>query len=145
MPLTLLHRIAATILACALFVIVLRLIRRKHLDTALSVWWIAAGLAIIALAWCDKTLKLLALRMALEVSSVILVTGILFLLITCLHMSASITKLSQQIRQIGQVMALNNIQKSRKHLTNKQTDQKPEQNSKSNCIYQNKNAINERK
>ena len=139
MSLTLLHKIVATVLGCAFFIIVLRLVRRKRLDTALSVWWIAASLVIIALAWCDKSLRLLALRMALEISSVMLVSGIFYLLFTCLHMSASITRLSQQIRQIGQVIALNNIQKSRKRLTNKQTDQKPEHNSKSNCVCQNKN------
>jgi hypothetical protein len=137
MPLTLLHKIAATILACVLFIIVLRLVRRKRLDTALSVWWIATSLAIIALAWSDRPLRLLALRMTLEVSSVILVSGILFLLFTCLHMSASITKLSQQIRQIGQVMALNNIQKPVNCRTNEEADQKPEQNPKSDCATQN--------
>jgi len=137
MPLTILHKIAATILACVLFIIVLRLIRRKRLDTALSVWWITAGSAIIVLAWCDKLLRSLASRMGLEVSSVILVGGILFLLFTCLHMSASITKLSQQIRQIGQVIALNNVKKPHNHKENNQLNQRQKIKRQKNCTCQN--------
>lgn len=134
MPLSLLHRIAATILGCVLFVIVLRLTHRKRLDTALSVWWMVAGLIIIFLAWCDKALRLVAVRMTLEVSSIILVGGILFLLFTCLHMSASITRLSQQIRQISQSIALNNAKKPDGNKHTESSNLKTEQNVKVNRI-----------
>ena len=109
MPLALTHKIIATIVGGLFFIIVLRLIRRRRLAVSLSIWWMIAGLMIIVLAWSDRLLRSLASHIALELSSVLLIGGMMFLLFTCLHMSVSITKLSQQIRQICQVIALNNV------------------------------------
>jgi len=115
-PLTLTHRIIASIVGGLLLILVLRLIRRRRLDTALSVWWIAAGIGIIVLAWCDGPLMSLATKAGFsEIRSLLLVAGLLFVLFTCLHMSATITRLSSQVRKIGQAVALKCYGPPKKH------------------------------
>ncbi len=135
-PLTLSQRLFATFVGLALAIFVLRLVRRQRLDIALSVWWALASAGIIVFAWFDRPIIALAARISLKMSSVLLVSGNLFILFTCLHISSVITRLSQQNRRIAQNITVNSANRLEQHLAHTQSSLASKAVLGDRCIYE---------
>jgi hypothetical protein len=111
--LTCTHKIVATVIGLGLFILVLYYIRSRKLDAAFSIWWILTSVFILLIAWCDRFLMYVALRFGFsEIRSLVLTIGILFSIVSCLHISVFITVLARQIKDIGQELTLKHVVKA---------------------------------
>lgn len=110
--LTITHRIVATVVGLGLFTLVLYYIRNRKLDAAFSIWWVLTSATILLIAWCDRVLICIAIKFGFsEIRSLILTIGVLFSMLSSLHISVFITVLARQIKDIGQELTLKHIVK----------------------------------
>lgn len=110
---TLHQRIFALIIGIGIFVMILEMVRRRKLEEEYSILWLIIGLGIIVLVlWQDLLEWLTHLIGAMAQTTTIFIFGLVILVLINLHFSVKITKLSRQVKELGQQIAiLKNIKK----------------------------------
>jgi hypothetical protein len=93
--------------ALVLMVTVLELVRRRRLVEEYSLLWLATALALLVLAGSRGLLDLLARAMGIFYPpSALIVVGFGFLLVTALHFSAVVSRLTRENRTLAQELAI---------------------------------------
>ncbi|OGW36944.1 MAG: hypothetical protein A2Y97_12660 [Nitrospirae bacterium RBG_13_39_12] len=112
---TLHQKIFALFVGIGVFVVILEMVRSKKLEEEYSFLWLIVGLGIVVLVLWEGLLKWLTdLIGATAQTTTIFIFGLVILILINLHFSIKITKLSKQVKEITQLVAIlriNDIEK----------------------------------
>ena len=87
--------------------VVVELVRRRKLREEYSwLWLLTGGMIILLVVWYDLLVSLTALIGAIAPTTTLFIFGLLFLMLISLHYSIQISRLSHQVKEMGQQMAL---------------------------------------
>lgn len=87
--------------------VVLELVRRRHLSEGYSLLWLATGIAMLIVGiWRDLLHELARLVGIYDPSNLLFLLAALFLLFIQLHLSTVITTLTRENKEIAQQLAL---------------------------------------
>ena len=101
------QKIFAIIASLLIVLLVVELVRRRKLREEYSWLWLLTGGSIILLVgWYDLLLFVTHLIGAIVPTTTLFIFGLLFLMLISLHYSIQISKLSQQVREMAQQLAM---------------------------------------
>ena len=87
--------------------VILELVRRRHLREEYSLLWLATAVAMLVLGLWREPLHILAPAVGIDYPpNLLFLLAVLFLLFIQLHLSTVITKLTQENKEIAQQVAL---------------------------------------
>ena len=99
------HFYTAVILSVILFSVIIDLVRRKLLRIEYSWMWMLAGAAILALI-STGLLEMAAVLIGARVPQALFFAGVSFLTMIALHYSVAISKLTNQVKNLSQELAV---------------------------------------
>ncbi|MCX5867838.1 MAG: DUF2304 domain-containing protein [Proteobacteria bacterium] len=101
------QKIFAMIVAIALFIYIIDLVRRKKLRIEYSYLWMITGIVIMIVAvWHDFLLWISRLIGAVWPTSTLFLLALIFLTAICIHFSVRLSLLSDQVQILSQEIAL---------------------------------------
>jgi hypothetical protein len=101
------QKIFAIIASILLMLLVVELVRRRKLREEYSwLWLLTGGIIILLVVWYDLLLFITHLIGAIAPTTTLFIFGLLFLILISLHYSIQISKLSQQVREMAQQLAI---------------------------------------
>ena len=101
------QKIFAIIASILIMLIVVELVRRRRLREEYSwLWLLTGGIIILLVVWYDLLVFLTHLIGAIAPTTTLFIFGLLFLMLISLHYSIQISKLSQQVREMAQQLAM---------------------------------------
>ncbi len=101
------QKIFAVIASFLIMAIVIELVRRRKLREEYSWLWLLTGAVIVVLViWYDLLVIVTRLIGAIAPTTTLFIFGLLFLMLISLHYSIQISKLSYQVKEMGQQLAL---------------------------------------
>lgn len=104
---TLQQKIFALIIGAGLFLIILEMVRRRRLAEEYSFLWLGTGFGIVVLVlWYDLLERLTRLIGAVAPTTTLFIFGFIFLILINLHYSVKITRLSVQVKDLAQKLAI---------------------------------------
>ena len=120
MPIT--QKIFAVVISLAILIIIVELVRQRKLREEYSWLWILTGFTIIILSlWYNLLVFVTHLIGAVLPTSTLFIFGLLFLVFISIHFSVKISKLSNQVKNLSQKLAILNY-----HLEDAKADKKSE-------------------
>ena len=100
-------RIIAIVFCIFLVAYVFELVRRKHLNEEYSVGWLVTGTLMLILSISEDLLMWISdLVGATLFTSTLFFSGLVFLMIICLHFSIRISALTNQVRTLTQHLGI---------------------------------------
>lgn len=109
------QQIMSFIIAIGIFVIIIDLVRRRKLREEYSWLWLLTGMLLIILTlWYDSLVWLTHLIGAIAPTSTLFFFAIIFLILVCVQFSIRISKLTNQVKDLAQEIALLSISKKLK-------------------------------
>lgn len=104
---TLHQKIFALFLGIGILAVILEMVRRKRLGEEYSFLWLLVGVGIVILVlWQGLLERVTHLIGAVAPTTTIFIFGIVILVLINLHFSVKITKLSRQVKDLTQQIAL---------------------------------------
>jgi hypothetical protein len=101
------QKIFAIIASILLMLLVVELVRRRRLREEYSwLWLLTGGVIILLVVWYDLLLFVTHLIGAVAPTTTLFIFGLLFLMLISLHYSIQISKLSHQVKEMAQQLAL---------------------------------------
>lgn len=101
------QKVFALVVGIGIFVVILEMVRRRRLGEEYSFLWLIVGIGIVILVlWQDLLGWLTRLIGAVAPTTTIFIFGIIILVLINLHFSVKITKLSRQVKELTQQIAL---------------------------------------
>ena len=101
------QKFVAILLAIGLIVLIFELVRRKKLREEYSWLWMLTGVVIFVLAaWYDLLFLITRLIGAVLTTSTIFFFGLFFLILINLYFSVKLSKLSDQVKELTQKLAI---------------------------------------
>ena len=101
------QKIFAIIASVLIMLLVVELVRRRRLREEYSwLWLLTGGVIILLVAWYDLLLWITHLIGAVAPTTTLFIFSTLFLMLISLHYSIQISKLSHQVKEMGQQLAL---------------------------------------
>jgi hypothetical protein len=101
------QRIFALIIGVGIFVMILEMVRRRKLEEEYSFLWLIIGLGIVVLVLWQNFLEWLThLIGAVAPTTTIFIFGLVIMVMINLHFSVKITKLSRQVKELAQEIAI---------------------------------------
>ncbi len=101
------QKIFALFLGIGIFVVIVEMVRRRRLGEEYSFLWLIIGVGIVILVlWQGLLERLTYLIGAVAPTTTIFIFGIVILVLINLHFSVKITKLSKQVKNLTQQIAL---------------------------------------
>jgi len=101
------QKIFAVVASFLIMAVVVELVRRRKLREEYSWLWLLTGAVIIVLVmWYDLLVAITRLIGAIAPTTTLFIFGLLFLMLISLHYSIQISKLSYQVKEMGQQLAL---------------------------------------
>ncbi|MDA0692889.1 MAG: DUF2304 domain-containing protein [Nitrospinae bacterium] len=105
-------RIIAIIICIFLLAYVFELVRRKHLNEEYSLGWLVTGTLMLILSISEDLLMWVSnLVGATLFTSTLFFSGLVFLMIICLHFSIRISALTNQVRTLTQHLGILDYEK----------------------------------
>jgi|WetSurSiteA1Bulk_404760.scaffolds.fasta_scaffold03586_2 hypothetical protein len=104
---TLHQRIFALLIGIGIFVAIIEMVRRRKLGEEYSFLWLTIGIGIVVLVlWQDLLQWLTHLIGAIAQTTTIFIFGLVIVILINLHYSVKITKLSRQVKELAQQIAI---------------------------------------
>lgn len=104
---TLHQRIFALVIGIGIFVAIIEMVRRRKLGEEYSFLWLIIGIGIVVLVlWQDLLEWLTHLIGAIAQTTTIFIFGFVIIILINLHYSVKITKLSRQVKELAQQIAI---------------------------------------
>jgi hypothetical protein len=101
------QKVFAIIASFLIMAIVVELVRRRKLREEYSwLWLITGGVIVFLVIWYELLVFLTHLIGAVAPTTTLFIFGLLFFMIISLHYSIEITKLSRQVKEMAQQIAL---------------------------------------
>ena len=102
-------------MAVVFLVIVIDLARRKKLRVEYSILWSLIAVVIVLLVfWYDFLLYITKMIGAVLPTTTLFIFGLMFLLFLNLHFSVKLSEISEQVKNLGQEVALLTVRKGTK-------------------------------
>lgn len=102
----------ALIIGAGLFLVIIEMVRRRKLAEEYSFLWLMTGLGIIVLVlWYDLLEWLTQFIGAVAPTTTLFIFGFVFLILINLHFSVKITKLTEQVKDLAQKLAIHEKEK----------------------------------
>lgn len=100
-------KIMAGLIGVSLFIIIIELVRRRKLREEYAWLWLLTGLVIVILSfWYGLLVYIGDLLGGILPSAVLFLFALLFLLLIALHQSIKISRLTDQVTQLTQELAI---------------------------------------
>ncbi len=104
---TIQQRVMAILIACAIFVVILELVRKRKLREEYSWLWLLTGAGLILLTVRYDLLVIVSRIIGAALpTSTLFFFGLIFLMLVCLQFSIRISKLTDQVKNLTQEIAL---------------------------------------
>jgi hypothetical protein len=101
------QKIFAVIASVLIMLLVVELVRRRKLREEYSwLWMVTGGIIILLVVWYDLLVSITHLIGAIAPTTTLFIFGLLFLMLISLHYSIQISKLSHQVKEMAQQLAL---------------------------------------
>jgi len=101
------QKIFAVVASFLIMAVVVELVRRRKLREEYSWLWLLTGAIIVVLViWYDLLVAVTRLIGAIAPTTTLFIFGLLFLMLISLHYSIQISKLSYQVKELAQQLAL---------------------------------------
>ena len=101
------QKVFAIIASILLMLLVVELVRRRRLREEYSwLWLLTGGVIILLVVWYDLLVFVTRLIGAIVPTTTLFIFGLLFLMLISLHYSIQISKLSHQLKEMAQQLAL---------------------------------------
>ena len=101
------QKIFAIVASVLIMFIVVELVRRRKLREEYSwLWLLTGGVIILLVAWYDLLIFITHLIGAVAPTTTLFIFGLLFLMLISLHYSIQISKLSHQVKEMAQQLAI---------------------------------------
>ena len=101
------QKVFAVVASFLLMALVIELVRRRKLREEYSwLWLLTGGVIILLVVWYDLLLWITRLIGAVAPTTTVFIFSTLFLMLISLHYSIQISKLSHQVKEMGQQLAL---------------------------------------
>jgi len=101
------QRIFALVMGIGIFVAIIEMVRRRKLGEEYSFLWLIIGIGIVVLVlWQDLLEWLTHLIGAIAQTTTIFIFGFVIVILINLHYSVKITKLSRQVKELAQQIAI---------------------------------------
>jgi hypothetical protein len=101
------QKIFAIVASILIMLFVVELVRRRKLREEYSwLWLLTGGIIILLVVWYDLLVIVTRLIGAVAPTTTLFIFGLLFLMLISLHYSIQISKLSQQVKEMAQQLAL---------------------------------------
>jgi len=101
------QKIFAIIVSVLIMLLVVELVRRRRLREEYSwLWLLTGGIIILLVVWYDLLVFITHLIGAVAPTTTLFIFGLLFLMLISLHYSIQISKLSHQVKEMAQQLAL---------------------------------------
>ena len=101
------QKVFAILASFLIMAVVVELVRRRKLREEYSwLWLVTGGLIILLVIWYDLLVSLTSLIGAVAPTTTLFIFGLLFLMLISLHYSIRISKLSHQVKELGQQLTL---------------------------------------
>jgi len=101
------QKIFAVVVSIMIMMVVVELVRRRRLREEYSWLWLLTGAVIVLLViWYDLLVIITHFIGAVAPTTTLFIFGLLFLMLISLHYSIQISKLSHQVKEMGQQLAL---------------------------------------
>ena len=101
------QKIFAIVASILIMLVVVELVRRRKLREEYSwLWLLTGGIIILLVGWYDLPLFVTHLIGAIAPTTTLFIFGLLFLMLISLHYSIQISKLSHQVKEMAQQLAL---------------------------------------
>lgn len=101
------QKIASTLVALGMVIIVLYLVRKRHLREEFTLIWLGCAFAMIGAVWLYPLLVFITdLIGAVSPTTTLFLFGFIFVLLICLHLSTTLSKLKTQMKDLAQKVAL---------------------------------------
>lgn len=116
---TLTSYVFGIISALLILVVVVELLRRRHLRERHAIWWFIAGVLALVAGIFPATLEWAARLVGIEVPlNLVFFVSIAILFLVCLQNSAELTKLESKTRTLAEKIAILEL-----HITQRELDQ----------------------
>ncbi|MDO9289012.1 MAG: DUF2304 domain-containing protein [Thermodesulfovibrionales bacterium] len=111
---TIQQKLFALIIGAGVFLIILEMVRRRRLAEEYSFLWLATGFGIVVLVlWYDLLERLTRFIGAVNPTTTLFIFGFIFLILINLHYSVKITRLTAQVKDLAQKLAISEKADSR--------------------------------
>ena len=101
------QKIFAFMIGVGLFFVIIEMVRRRRLAEEYSFLWLFIGVGIVVLVlWYDLLERLTHFIGAVTPTTTLFIFGFVFLILINLHFSVKITKLSMQVKDLAQKIAI---------------------------------------
>lgn len=101
------QKIFALIMGVGLFLIIIEMVRRRKLAEEYSFLWLLTGIGTVVLVlWYDLLEWLTYLIGARTETTTLFIIGFVFVILINLHYSVKITKLTSQVKDLAQKIAI---------------------------------------
>ncbi len=101
------QKIFAVLVSILIMVLVVELVRRRRLREEYSwLWLLTCAMIVLLVIWYDLLVIITHFIGAVAPTTTLFIFGLLFLMLISLHYSIQISKLSHQVKEMGQQLAL---------------------------------------
>jgi hypothetical protein len=101
------QKIFAILASFLIMAVVVELVRRRKLKEEYSwLWLLTGGMIILLVVWYDLLVALTALIGAIAPTTTLFIFGLIFLMLISLHYSIQISRLSRQVKNMAQELAI---------------------------------------
>jgi len=101
------QKAVAIVISITIFFAILELVRRRELREEYSWLWLLTGACLLVLTfWYDLLVRLTLLVGAVTPTSALFFFSIVFLMLVCLQFSVRISRLTNQVKNLSQELAL---------------------------------------
>lgn len=101
------QKIVAIFIAVSIFILIFELVRRRKLREEYSWLWLMTGVSLIILVtWYGLLIKITSFIGAVIPLSTLFFLAIIFLMLVCLQFSVKVSKLMDQVKNLGQELAI---------------------------------------
>lgn len=101
------QKVFAVIASILIVLIVVELVRRRKLQEEYSwLWLVTAALIILLVLWYDMLVFVTRLIGAIAPTTTLFIFGLIFLMLISLHYSIQISRLSRQVKNMAQELAI---------------------------------------
>lgn len=114
------QQLFAFLLGIGLIILILDLVRRKKLREEYSWLWMIFGATIVSMSIWDQLIVETANFIGIyEPIMVLFIFGIFFLLLICLHFCIKISKLTNQVKKLAQIIAIEKVTNNNETVSDK--------------------------
>ncbi|HEX8947924.1 MAG TPA: DUF2304 domain-containing protein [Dissulfurispiraceae bacterium] len=101
------QKVVAVFIALSIFFIILELVRRRKLREEYSWLWLLTGAVLVVLTfWYELLVRITVLIGAVAPTSTLFFFALIFLILVCVQFSIRISKLTNQVKDLVQELAL---------------------------------------